>query len=214
MIFKICTVVCSITLLLFCNSNHKTILGDMIYKYHVYQFKGNNREELGILLLEKSPGFLSLISFGQTTIKWTYNLNNIKLEETTLAEDDGKSFSLHPPRKSIFLFTEIAPFPSIDLPPEIGTTAKIKLNIVKYPEFENGILNGKIIHQEVILKKVIDTTINNNHYHECFYSIGKNLNLIKELGYYLIETWFVNEKGFVIIKYTKPNGDIILFVLD
>ena len=77
----------------------------------------------------------------------------------------------------------------------------------------DGFLNGKILKKKIIVKKVIDTTISNTYYQNCYYSVGKNLNLIDELGTYLIETWFTEDKGFILIKYLKPKGEIIELIL-
>ncbi len=211
----------SIIFLIFCfscnNSGMRILKKGLIYKYAVVECRNNKRELLGHLFLQESQSILSLLSSKQISIEWSgsfvFDSSKIKYKEITLARDDTKEYSLHPPRNSFFSFTEVPPFPSIDMPPEVGASEEIEMHVIKYNSFKKGFLNNKIINQELIVKNKIDTIINGIPYHNCYYSIGRNLNYIKELGTYYIETWYVQNKGFILIKYTKPNKDLLELIL-
>lgn len=196
-----------------CKNNKTNILKkDSIFVYNVIlESKGGTPESIGYLQLMYNHNYWRPTFGNQINIKWKYFLNSVTLEDNTLASDDDTGFEIHPPRESIFSFTELPPFPRVRLPIEINTKFEIDLTVLKYKDSVFSQLENKVVKQRVQLTREIDTLINGKM-NKCYYSFGSNINFIKELGVYKIETYFTKSKGFVLIKYIKPNGDKITLV--
>lgn len=180
-----------------CNVKNNSMLNNCKYEL-------NYNNKIDTLLIKTNDSFIFDIVgsfYGQTSIG--YYVNG-KLLEKTFATINDDRFGLHPPR-NIIPFSQVPPFPEIGLPPDTSLRYSNDLEIFKYKDFKNGFLEGKTIQQKFRVIRKLDTLINNKNI-EVWYSIGYNTNYIKELGKYLIETYFSKQDGFVLIIYTLPDG--------
>ena len=148
---------------------------------------------------------------GGSLIDYEYIKDGKIVKTTTTVASDNKnsiSTSIHPPRSMFLSFTEIAPFPISCNPGYMKYESKNEIHVEQYPDYKDGILEGKVIKQNV---NTIDTTSYsfNGKQYKVWVNEGYNTNYIDELGQFKCISLFNEEIGFVNIQYLKPDSSVV-----
>lgn len=160
-----------------------------------------------VLKVENSWWYENLI--GQTRIQWIYKKgDSIIASEKTGVVDGEKTVEIHPPREMFLNFTEILPFPASGNPGYLLYESNSELVITKYPDYRDGILEGKTITQHLM---AIDTTLYdfNKKKYICWLLTGENTNYIEDLGQFKCKYLFNEILGFVNLTYYKPDSSMV-----
>ena len=193
-------------------SDNKLFKLDKKWTYQVTDIdkNGNMNDSLTLNLTVINKWWYENI-VSQTMIEYDYVKNGKVVKETTTGVTDRiEDFTteIHPPRHLLLSFTEILPFPTCGNPGYMKFERNSKLDVQKYTQYKDGILEGKIIEQYI---KATDTTLysfNNNQY-RVWITEGENTNYIEELGQFKCRYLFNEELGFVNMQYYKPDGSIV-----
>lgn len=147
-------------------------------------------------------------TFGQRSIEWVYlseDMNNVEITGVT-EKKNGKSVFLHPPRNHYLKFTELAPFPDINL--TIGNTTSISYTTITHGF---GDWNGKTIKKLDTLKidekeivKVDSLVL------ECYVKTGSSNET--PIGKIHSRFYFNNRYGFIKFVYNieEDNETVII----
>lgn len=176
-----------------------------------YDKLGNVNDSLTLILKVDSSGKKNF--FNQTTIIWDYKRNGKVIEsEITAAYEENNQISIHPPRELFLSFTEILPFPASGNPGYLTYESRGELHVIKYKDYKDGILEGKIITRYL---HAVDTTIYNfaNKNYRCWILEGENTNYIEELGQFKCKYLFNEDLGFVNLTYYKPDSSFVVIEL-
>jgi hypothetical protein len=177
-----------------------------------YDKLGNVNDSL-TLILKVGNSWWQENLFNQTRIIWDYKRNGKVIEsEITAADEENNQISIHPPRKLFLSFTEILPFPASGNPGYLTYESRGELHVIKYKDYKDGILEGKIITRYL---HAVDTTIYNfaNKNYRCWILEGENTNYIEELGQFKCKYLFNEELGFVNLTYYKPDSSFVVIEL-
>lgn len=177
-----------------------------------YDKLGNVNDSL-TLILKVGNSWWQENLFNQTRIIWDYKRNGKVIEsEITAAYEENNHISIHPPRKLFLSFTEILPFPASGNPGYLIYERREETDVLKYKDYKDGILEGKIITQYL---HAVDTTIYNfaNKNYRCWILEGENTNYIEELGQFKCKYLFNEELGFVNLTYYKPDSSFVVIEL-
>lgn len=148
--------------------------------------------------------------FKQTKISWQYAnefgfVGNKSI--TGLIEDENEVW-IHPPRSGKpFILAECAPFPEVHYPVEVGKTWGSKTFVPKgsYQELQ---LSGDI-HLEWVVDSLVTNT--NQQFGPEIWMISSTAS--SSLGTATNLIHFSPSHGFVRMKYTFPNEEVLLFEL-
>ncbi|MDI6832286.1 MAG: hypothetical protein QMD02_00365 [Bacteroidales bacterium] len=176
-----------------------------------YDKLGNVNDSLTLILKVDSSGKKNF--FNQIRIIWDYKRNGKVIEsEITLADEENNQISIHPPRELFLSFTEILPFPASGNPGYLTYESRGELHVIKYKDYKDGILEGKIITRYL---HAVDTTTYNfaNKNYRCWILEGENTNYIEELGQFKCKYLFNEELGFVNLTYYKPDSSFVVIEL-
>lgn len=143
---------------------------------------------------------------------WSYNINNelsdrswIKKEVTGVIEDASGTW-MHPFRSNQYLFTEVACFPSVKFPLEIGKTWTSNLNIYDgWGDWANSILNNTY---EILDFESIDIPFKKL---DAWHIIGTTH---AEFGVSKHSFWYHEEYGFVKMVIKNYKGQLLTFELE
>ena len=108
---------------------------------------------------------------------------------------------MHPFRHNQFNFTEVAPFPEVRFPLNIGKTWTENLGIQGWGDWNNSSINS---HYEVVDRGIVNT--NYGKIENCWKVLSKS-NFI--LGESVFEYWFNEKLGFVKMEYTNYGNQYL-----
>lgn len=121
--------------------------------------------------------------------------------------DNEKRIFLHPFRDNQFYFTEIAPFPEVFYPLDVGKTWSGALNIGS----GWGIWDNQRLETSYQIVEKESLKINGQEYSNCW-KISSSAT--SDLGISYLTTWFHEEFGFVKFNYVTYAGQILQLELD
>lgn len=190
------------------SKDNKIYIPGKVFTYNVYEISPNKDTiPHTINLVVKKAGFSAV--FGQTPIEYHYldikDGGEALVEKTGITENE-KRVSIHPPRFNYMAFAQIAPQPSVNLPPSVGTSREITLEVVKGWDS----LNNQNIEQVENVIAIEDIKVAEKEYKNCVVTEGSNVSHIDKLGKYSIKYWFHEEYGFVKMVYTKPDSTVVI----
>lgn len=177
--------------------------------YNVRIFKNDSlikNDSIQLNVLKQDSKIQS--TFGQRSIEWVYlseDTNNVEVTGVT-EKMNGKSVFLHPPRNHYLKFTELAPFPDINL--TIGNTTSISYTTITHGF---GDWNGKTIKKLDTLKidekeivKVDSLVL------ECYVKTG--ISNETPIGKIHSRFYFNNRYGFIKLVYNieEDNETVII----
>ena len=192
------------------NPNHIYQLGRK-WTYDVHFLDGNGilTDSCRLVAEVKKGNFVSFLA-GQQNLTYTYeDCCRKTIYESTGVDEDTSGVFIHPPRQDCFAFTQIAPMPSISLPPDIGSKREIELKVVKSTLKE---LNGKTVAQ-ILTVTGVDSFAYKEVYLPVYVLEGQNTNYREEFGIYHCRFFFNEKLGFVLLEYVKPDGQKVIIRL-
>lgn len=132
----------------------------------------------------------------------TYNRPYVRFDTTGVIENASKVW-MHPMRSNQYIFTEIAPFPEIVFPIEVGKKWESSLDIFKMW----GDWNGTTCKWKYKIVKIEDRELPFGPLQDCVMvkSISKN----DKYGKSWLTLWYHEDYGFTELNYRNPEGQTL-----
>lgn len=149
--------------------------------------------------------------FVQQKIEWHLKMPSAdsgtkEIYEYTGVVEKKERLWIHPCRADYLKITELAPFPEVKFPIEIGEQWSSTLNIG--PGY--GEWSGKKVDNQYRVSRRADTTLNGLSFSDCAVVEGTGTS---EPGNTKVSHWFHEKYGFILSDYRLPENERLIISL-